>query len=215
VKHFPFKRQFLFAAAALLLVLSACVMPFPGSDEEAPEVVPTADTIIIPTAPPVVEPTAVPETTTETGETTTETTEETSEVEEPAAETPSETESEETAAEPTGEITHIVKSGETLGQIALQYDVSIEDIAAANNISDLDALEVGQELIIKAGAAAESGGEETTSEGGELVHIVQAGENLFRIGLRYGFTAEELAAYNDIPDVTRIDVGQIIKIPPK
>ena len=29
------------------------------------------------------------------------------------------------------------------------------------------------------------------------------------------FTAEELAAYNNIADVTRIDVGQIIRIPPE
>lgn len=49
---------------------------------------------------------------------------------------------------------------------------------------------------------------------GEQIHIVQAGENLFRIGLRYGFTAEELAAYNNIPNVNVISVGQQIRIPP-
>ncbi len=219
MKHFPFKRLFLFAAVVLLLTLSACVMPFPGGDGEPVDNVPTAETIIVPTALPVVDPTAVPGTTMETGETSTEgtTTEETSETGEPAEETPVEAtpEAEEPVTSPTGETTHVVKSGETLGHIAEQYDVSIEDIAAANNITDLDSLEVGQTLIIKAGAAVESGGDGTTPESGEQVHVVQAGDNLFRIGLRYGFTAEELAAYNNILDVTRIDVGQIIKIPPK
>jgi LysM repeat protein len=43
--------------------------------------------------------------------------------------------------------------------------------------------------------------------------VVQAGETLFRIALRYGVTVEELASYNDIADPARIDVGQQIRIP--
>lgn len=54
-----------------------------------------------------------------------------------------------------------------------------------------------------------------TSPTGEIIHTVVAGDNLFRIGLRYGFTAEELAAYNGIPDPDRISIGQQIRIPPK
>jgi len=50
---------------------------------------------------------------------------------------------------------------------------------------------------------------------GERIHVVAAGENLFRIGLQYGFTAEELATYNNIPNVDRIYVGQEIRIPAK
>lgn len=54
-----------------------------------------------------------------------------------------------------------------------------------------------------------------TNTAGEIVHIVQPGDNLFRIGLRYGFTAQELATYNGIPNVNIIYVGQEIRIPPK
>ncbi len=53
----------------------------------------------------------------------------------------------------------------------------------------------------------------TAAPGGETIHVVQAGENLYRIGLRYGFTAEELAAYNNIANVNLISVGQEIRIP--
>lgn len=49
--------------------------------------------------------------------------------------------------------------------------------------------------------------------GARATHIVQAGENLFRIGLRYGVPYTQLAAYNGISDVTRIFVGQCIVIP--
>ena len=55
----------------------------------------------------------------------------------------------------------------------------------------------------------------TAAPTGEQIHTVVAGDNLFRLGLRYGFTAQELAAYNNIPNVNIIYVGQQIKIPPK
>ena len=52
-----------------------------------------------------------------------------------------------------------------------------------------------------------------TGSGSEIVHIVQPGENLFRIGLHYGVDAATLAAYNGISDPTLIYVGQKIRIP--
>jgi outer membrane biosynthesis protein TonB len=49
---------------------------------------------------------------------------------------------------------------------------------------------------------------------GEQVHTVQAGQNLFRIGLQYGCTVAELSAYNGIVNPDYITVGQQIRIPP-
>ena len=48
---------------------------------------------------------------------------------------------------------------------------------------------------------------------GERVHIVQRGENLFRIGLQYGIPYQTLAAYNGIPNAHLIYEGQAIRIP--
>jgi LysM repeat protein len=42
---------------------------------------------------------------------------------------------------------------------------------------------------------------------------VQAGENLFRIALHYGYTVEYLASVNGITDPTQIYVGQVLAIP--
>ncbi len=53
-----------------------------------------------------------------------------------------------------------------------------------------------------------------TNASGEIIHTVQAGENLFRIALRYGFTYQELAAYNGIANPASISIGQQIRIPP-
>jgi len=44
-------------------------------------------------------------------------------------------------------------------------------------------------------------------------HVVQEGENLFRIGLLYGFSADQLARANNISDPTRIFVGQVLVLP--
>ena len=45
-------------------------------------------------------------------------------------------------------------------------------------------------------------------------YVVQPGDNLFRIGLRFGFTVNELAAYNNIANPNLIYAGQVILIPP-
>lgn len=48
---------------------------------------------------------------------------------------------------------------------------------------------------------------------GSSSHVVQSGENLFRIALRYGVDMAELARVNNITDVTRVFVGQELIIP--
>jgi len=49
--------------------------------------------------------------------------------------------------------------------------------------------------------------------GGDRVHTVRKGENLYRIGLRYGIPAAQIARLNGIPDVTAIPVGTRLRIP--
>ncbi len=44
-------------------------------------------------------------------------------------------------------------------------------------------------------------------------HTVAAGENLFRIALRYGLTTNELAAANGISNPASVYVGQVLRIP--
>ncbi len=53
----------------------------------------------------------------------------------------------------------------------------------------------------------------TTNQTERAHHVVQAGENLFRIALRYGTTVQVLAQINGITDPTRIYVGQVIYLP--
>ena len=48
---------------------------------------------------------------------------------------------------------------------------------------------------------------------GGVYHHVARGENLYRIGLRYGLSADEIARVNGIRDVTSLSVGQRLYIP--
>lgn len=65
---------------------------------------------------------------------------------------PSGTVPEEAAAEPVGEpVVHTVQSGDTLNRISQQYDVSIDDIMAANGLTDPNIISVGQQLTIPVG----------------------------------------------------------------
>ena len=47
------------------------------------------------------------------------------------------------------ELTYTVETGDTLGEIAVKFNVTVAEITAANEISNPDALEVGQVLIIR------------------------------------------------------------------
>lgn len=55
-------------------------------------------------------------------------------------------------ARPSGEITkHVVASGESLGIIARKYQVTVGELAKANNITDPAKIRVGQPLVIPGG----------------------------------------------------------------
>ena len=104
-------------------------------------------------------------------------------------------------------VVHVVQRGENLFRIALRYNTTVEAIAAANGISNPQLIYVGQKLTIPQGEST------TPPSGGGRTHVVQPGENLFRIALRYGTTAQAIAAANNLPNIHLIYVGQVLRIP--
>ncbi len=101
-------------------------------------------------------------------------------------------------------VEHVVAWGETIEIIAAQYGVSVEDIVAANNLTNPDLIRAGDVLIIP-------GVEAVTTEPG--VHIVRQGETLQSIASMYGTTVEALALANGIVNTNYIWVGQRLTIP--
>ncbi len=101
---------------------------------------------------------------------------------------------------------HIVQRGESLSRIASRYGVTVQAIEAANGLNN-DFIYIGQSLKIPAvGAPANSVG---TSD---VTHIVQPGETLFLIGLRYGLLWTTIQKANGLPS-EKVYAGQSLIIP--
>ncbi len=103
---------------------------------------------------------------------------------------------------------HVVQPGENLYRIALRYGVTVNAIAQANGLTNTRRIYVGQRLVIPTGGSPSS---PPVSSGS--VHVVQRGENLYRIALRYGTTVQALATANSIVNTSRIYAGQRLVIP--
>jgi LysM repeat protein len=102
---------------------------------------------------------------------------------------------------------HIVQAGENLFRIALKYGLSYQTVAAYNGIANPNFIVVGQEIKIPPAG----GGERPPA--GEDTHIVQSGENLFRIALQYNMAYTRLAAANNLAYPYTIYPGQKLVIP--
>lgn len=106
--------------------------------------------------------------------------------------------------------THEVQPGETLGEIALRYGVSVEALLAENGLESADFIRAGQELKIPASTSAEAS--TTPSPQGERTHTVKAGETLGGIAGQYGVSVDALKKANNLnSDIIR--VGQALTIP--
>jgi len=110
---------------------------------------------------------------------------------------------------PTGQVTHVVQRGENLFRIAQRYGTTVAAVASANGIANPALIYVGQVLTISS-----SGAQPSPQPTGETTYVVQPGDNLFRIALRYNISYLYLAQYNGIANPSRIHVGQILRIPP-
>jgi LysM repeat protein len=125
---------------------------------------------------------------------------------------------------PTAEpFTYTVEAGDSLGALALKFNVDAKEIMRANDISDPNALRVGQNIVIPgysvsisaAPQAAEGGnaGEATGAGGDEVVHVVQPGEGLFEIAALYGVNASAIAQANGVNTPNLLRAGQKLIIP--
>lgn len=100
---------------------------------------------------------------------------------------------------------HTVRAGETLYAIALRYGVTVQQIVAANNITNPGLIRVGQVLTIPTRSQ--------TPPTTPVKYTVKAGDTLYRIAQRYNTTALAIARANNIANLNLIRVGQVLTIP--
>jgi lipoprotein-anchoring transpeptidase ErfK/SrfK len=124
---------------------------------------------------------------------------------------------------------HVVRPGETLGDIAQQYGISLEALRAANHLGDVDFVEAGRTLQLSQGDSSSAQASEPAAQAGmpveeqtetapvpafagEQEHVVQPGEDLGAIATMYRTTPEAIAVANQLANPNLIAPGQSLQI---
>lgn len=103
--------------------------------------------------------------------------------------------------------THLVRKGETLGQIAQQYGVTVQDIKSWNGFRS-DKITPKQELEIYIVPEVIP----NNSSSKKLVeYIVKKGDTLYDIANKYNVSVDKIKTWNNFKN-NKIKIGQIIRI---
>jgi LysM repeat protein len=108
---------------------------------------------------------------------------------------------------------HVVQRGETLSSIALRYGTSVSALVQANGLRNANFIYVGQRLVISGGGGGGGSRGGGSAPSGGTVHVVQRGQTLASIALRYGTTVAAIATANGLRNPNLIYVGQRLVIP--
>ena len=112
-------------------------------------------------------------------------------------------------------VTHVVQAGENLYRIALRYGVDMNELAQANDITNMSRIYRGQVLVIPGLAVPATDAEEVNNPliaGTPTVHVVTYGETVSTIANAYGITVEQLLQGNNIANPNLIYRGQELQI---
>ncbi len=128
------------------------------------------------------------------------------------------------AVETAADATHTVKKGDTLYRIAKNNSVTVKELMQANGLEEGQGLSIGQELVIPRGDKAGKGRKETTEtreakdpekSTKSRTHVVEKGDTLKAVALRYDTTVDALMEANDIRNARTIQPGMVLKVPAK
>ena len=97
---------------------------------------------------------------------------------------------------------YVVKPGDTLYRIANLYNISINDLMTANNLSS-NILSIGQELIIPI---------KPITEEDYVVYEVLPNDTLYSIAKRFNTKVDSIKSYNNLTS-NLLNIGQILQIP--
>jgi LysM repeat protein len=114
---------------------------------------------------------------------------------------------------------YTVASGDTLFTLAQRFNTTVATLAQINNIVNPNLIYPGQALIVTNAAPAPTPVPPAQTAPAPVpvvspgVHVVQSGENLFRIALRYNMTWDVLARANGLCFPFLVYPGQQLVIP--
>lgn len=109
--------------------------------------------------------------------------------------------------------THTVQAGENLTSIAARFGLSVDALAKANSIVNMNNIYAGQVLKIPQTTDVNSNNAPAPATTGEQAYIVQRGETLSGLATRFGVSLYELASSNKLSVMDYIYIGQTLRIP--
>ncbi len=108
---------------------------------------------------------------------------------------------------------HGVRFGETLNGIARRYGTSVYSLMQANGIQNPNFIYAGMPLRVPCAPIGNPYPTTYSNRCVAAVYPVQFGDNLYRIGWRYGVNANMLAYYNGLSNPNLIYAGMRLVIP--
>jgi len=111
-------------------------------------------------------------------------------------------------------IIHVVQAGESLEYIAGNYGLRVADLVAANQLDDPDRLLVGQRLLIPTPTSSSpSITASPTPAGGIINYVVQKGDTLTTIAVRFNAPISAIRAANKLGKSDQVHPGQVLLVP--
>lgn len=106
--------------------------------------------------------------------------------------------------------TYVVRPGDTLYGIAKKFGLTVQQIASANHLANINYISIGQTLTIPKPAAQKPN---PTPAPTTIRYTVKAGDTLFSIARRFEVTVQQIATANRISNPNFIRVNQVLVIP--
>ena len=98
--------------------------------------------------------------------------------------------------------TYIVKAGDSLYRIAINYNTTVDNLMDINNLSS-NLLSIGQKLLVP---------KTTNQTPNNFNYVVKLGDTLYSIANKYNTTVDEIKKLNNLTS-NLLNVGQTLKIP--
>lgn len=111
---------------------------------------------------------------------------------------------------------YTIQPGDTLYRIAANYGVSVDAIAAQNNIANVNLIYVGETLTIPTGDPAPAAAPQSAASPTPLsTYTLKSGDTLWSVAATHGTTVRALMDVNpSITDPNQVYLGALINLPP-
>ncbi|MFL6177585.1 MAG: LysM peptidoglycan-binding domain-containing protein [Ornithinibacter sp.] len=107
---------------------------------------------------------------------------------------------------------HVVRSGDTLFDIAVRYRVPLASLLKANHLSARSFIQPGQRIVVRATAGKAAA---PSSRASSTRYRVRAGDTLSSIAARHHTTVAAIARASSISSRALIHPGQVLRVPGK